>query len=182
MRHLAIIETDENGVFVRVTKQYFEVEAEAFEKLWDESQESLDNWAKFTQIVNYGLIQYLHHIGALWMDENGVPKMDFSGYNASSFIDAIMSNKKYLRGNEMTFTQEMVLNTAISGIKKILPTGKTLDLDLGKGLVYLEPMFRIYLDYTKKDPVFSQLIESLGFSIDALIENMKNICNDDDTQ
>ena len=101
MRHLAIIETDENGVFIGVVQQYFEIEPKVFDQVWAEYQKAVIDWADLTKRINYGFISYLHSIGALWIDENGAFQVDFKDFTVASFIDGLMANTKYLP-EEMT--------------------------------------------------------------------------------
>lgn len=161
MKLLAIIETDENGVFVEVKKSYFEIEPEAFETAWSEAQNSLKDWATLTQTINYGFITYLHSIGALWVDENGLFQVDFKNFTAASFIDGLMANTKYLPEEMTGHMVYMILEKAIKTVKKMFPKGRLLPIDIGKGLQYLGPLLPTYVSYSRKDAEISRLFDTL---------------------
>lgn len=161
MRHLAIIETDENGVFIGVVQQYFEIEPKVFDQVWAEYQKAVIDWADLTKRINYGLINYLHSIGALWMDENGAFQVDFKNFTAASFIDGLMANTKYLPEEMTGHMVYMILEKAIKTVKKMFPKGRVLPIDIGKGLQYLGPLLPTYVAYSRKDAEISRLFDTL---------------------
>jgi len=177
MKHLAIIETDENGVFVGIIKQYFEVEPEVFEQYWSEYQKAVIDWAELTKRINYGLINYLHSIGALWIDENGAFQVDFKNFTVASFIDGLMENTKYLP-DEMTESMVyVILSKAIKTVKKMFPKGRKLPIDIGQGIQYLGPLLPTYVAYSRKDPEISRLFDTLLPQLESFLQPLT--ANDD---
>lgn len=170
MRHLAIIETDENGVFVGVVKQYFEIEPEVFEQYWAEYQQAMIDWAELTKRINYGLINYLHSIGALWIDENGAFQVDFKNFTAASFINGLMSNKKYLPEEMTGNTIFRIINSAMNTIKSMFPKGRDLPIDIGQGLQYLGPLLPTYVAYSRKDAEISRLFDTLLPQLESFLQ------------
>lgn len=161
MRKLAIIDTDEKNVVQRVEAVYFEVEPQAFEKMWEDGQKSMNDWAELTKRINYGVISYLHSIGALWMDEDGQFKVDFADFTASSFIDGLLSNEHYLPDEVTEHTVYFILKKAVNAVKKMFPKGRMLPIDIGRGLQYLGPLLPEYVAYSRKDPEISRLFDTL---------------------
>lgn len=170
MQHLAIIETDENGVFVGVSKQYFEVTPDVFEQFWNEYQQAVVDWAELTKTINYGLISYLHSIGALWVDENGTFQVDFKNFTAASFIDGLMANTKYLPEEMTGHVVYMILEKSIKTVKKMFPKGRKLPIDIGQGLQYLGPLLPTYVAYSRKDPEISKLFDTLLPELESFLQ------------
>jgi len=128
MKKLAIIEHNEDSI--SIVKEYFETDPEAFENWCNESERSLADWAALTQTVNYGVISYLHTIGALWIDENNEFQVDFKNFTVASVIDGLLSNEPYLPEEMTTHFGYVILKKGIKQIKKLFPKGRSLPIRL----------------------------------------------------
>ncbi|WP_157607706.1 hypothetical protein [Runella limosa] len=174
MKKLAIIQTDENDAFVGVVSTYFETEPEAFEAYWENIQKSVQDWADFTRKINYGVISYLHSIGALWIDENNQFQTDFKNFTLSSVIDGLLANERYLPEEITTHMGYIIVQKSVKTLKKLFPKGRELPIDIGVGLKYLGPLLPTYVAYSRRDPEMSRILDTLLPELESFLQPLIN--------